>query len=153
MKPKIVYIDIDDVLADYDSAFRQHLVDHPHIEFPQSQKGFFSSLGEIPGAVDAVRALIDSPHYDPFILSAPSVQNPLSYTEKRLWVEEKFGFDFVDRLILCAHKGLLKGDILIDDNHEGRGQEYFEGELVHFGSSEFPDWQAVMEYLSVKLED
>jgi 5'(3')-deoxyribonucleotidase len=146
---KIVYVDMDDVLADYKSAFSRHATDHPDIEFPQSTAGFFSGLGEIEGAIGSVRALIDSPHYDPYILSAPSLYNPLSYTEKRVWVEDKFGFDFVDRLILCAHKGLLKGDILIDDNHEGRGQEHFEGELIHFGSDEFPDWKAVRNYLEV----
>jgi len=146
---QIVYIDIDDVLADFTSAFDQHIRDRPGIQYPQSQQGFFSSLPEVSGGIAAVKALIDSEKYDPYILSAPSLKNPLSYTEKRLWIEDKFGYDFVDRLILCAHKGLLKGDILIDDNHRGRGQEHFDGELIHFGSDRFPDWESVMKHLEI----
>jgi len=144
---KIVYIDIDGVLADYSAAHSYQQVQRPDIDFPQSQSGFFSSLPEVSGGIAAVKTLIDSEKYDPYILSAPSLKNPLSYTEKRLWIEDKFGYDFVDRLILCAHKGLLKGDILIDDSHQGRGQEYFEGELIHFGSDQFPNWKTVMKYL------
>ena len=62
------------------------------------------------------------------ILSAPSVFNPLCYTEKRLWVENYPGFEFVHKLILATNKGLLEGDYLIDDYIAGRGQENFDGE-------------------------
>jgi 5'-nucleotidase len=41
--------------------------------------------------------------------------------------------------------GLLKGDFLIDDYITGRGQEYFEGELIHFGSNQYPDRLSVRE--------
>ena len=82
------------------------------------------------------------------ILSAPSVFNPLCYTEKRLWVENYPGFEFVHKLILASNKGLLKGDYLIDDYIAGRrGQENFDGELIHFGSNKHPDWLAIMKYL------
>lgn len=36
---------------------------------------------------------------------------------------------------------------LIDDNVEGKGQNYFQGELIHFGSQEFPDWMSVRKAL------
>ncbi len=42
------------------------------------------------------------------------------------------------KLIICSNKGLLKGDILIDDHISGRGQEFFEGKLIHFGQNEYP---------------
>jgi len=48
---------------------------------------------------------------------------------------------------LATNKGLLKGDYLIDDYVAGRGQENFEGELIHFGSEQYPDWSSVTKYL------
>ena len=63
-----------------------------------------------------------------------SAHNALSYSEKRIRTERHPGFHFVDRLIICGHKGLLKGDLLIDDNIQGKVQEHFEGRLIHFGS-------------------
>lgn len=73
--------------------------------------------------------------------------NPLCYTEKRIWVENHLGFEFTYKLILATNKGLLKGDYLIDDYVAGRGQENFEGELIHFGSYKYPDWDSIMKYL------
>lgn len=146
---KIVYIDMDDTLCDFKSAFSKALEENPAIQYPQSQYRFFANLRPIEGAIQAVRDLIDSDQYDPFILSAPSTRNPLSYAEKREWIEMHFGYNFCERLIICAHKGLLRGDLLIDDNVEGKGQNYFEGELIHFGSKEFPDWTSVRKTLGI----
>jgi len=92
-----------------------------------------------------VKLLIASDKYEPYILTAPSTRNPFSYTEKRVWVEKKFGYSFVDKLIICSNKALLDGDVLIDDNGSGKGQENFEGRLFLFGGDEFPDWQAVVK--------
>jgi len=39
------------------------------------------------------------------------------------------------------------GDYLIDDHASGRGQEDFQGELIHFGSEKFPDWKVILNYL------
>ena len=145
----IIYIDMDDVLCDFSSAHRRDLANNPGIKFPQSQYGFFTKLEPLDNAITAVQALIRSEQYEPYVLTAPSPRNPLSYTEKRVWIEDHFGYAFVERLIICAYKGLLKGDYLIDDNVEGKGQEMFEGELIHFGSVEYPDWQAVMAKLGL----
>ncbi len=48
-------------------------------------------------------------------------------------------------------KEKLKGDVLIDDYIEGRGQENFEGEFIHFGSEEFPNWEIIYQYLNSKF--
>ena len=145
----ILYLDMDDVLCNFKEAFEQAIQENPGIKFPQSQYGFFSQLEPKEGAVDAVEALLSSDSYNPYILTAPSVKNPLCYTEKRVWVEQWLGLSFVERLIICPNKSLLKGDILIDDNISGKGQEGFEGKLIHFGSSEFPDWASVRNKLSI----
>ena len=91
--------------------------------------------------------LLLSGDMEPYILTAPSVHNPLCYTEKRVWVEQHLGMSMVNRLIISPDKSLLRGDYLIDDHASGSGQEEFQGELIHFGSEEFPGWQQVLDYL------
>ena len=145
----IVYIDMDDVLCDFTGQFNADIASNPPIGFPQSQYGFFAKLKPIEGALETVKSLSASDRYSPYILTAPSIRNPLCYTEKRVWIEEKLGMEFVSRLIICPDKSLLKGDILIDDNLGGKGQEGFEGELLHFGSEAYPDWAAVRRKLQV----
>lgn len=145
----IVYIDMDDVLCDFSGEYNRALKKTPLMTLPQSQYGFYQKLPPLEGAIESVLALFASKNYTPYILTAPSTKNPFSYTEKRVWVEEKLGEAFVDRLIICSHKGLLKGDILIDDNNSGRGQESFEGRLMHFGSAQFPNWAAINKELNI----
>ncbi len=78
------------------------------VRFPQSVPGFFLDLAPLPGAIDAVNELRAG--CDLFVLSAPSTRNPHSYTEKRLWIEKYFDYQFTKRLILSPNKSLLKGD-------------------------------------------
>lgn len=148
-KDMIIFIDMDDVLCDFSGEHQRALKKTPSIAIPQSQYGFYQKLPPLEGAVETVQALYNSHEYTPYILTAPSTRNPFSYTEKRVWVEENLGYSFVERLIICSHKGLLKGDILIDDNDSGRGQEHFEGRLIHFGSAQFPNWETVRSELKV----
>jgi 5'-nucleotidase len=141
----IVYVDMDDVLCDYSTKIELAKINSPEIEFPQSTANFFRQLNPIIGAISSIEILRATRGIDLYILTAPSTKNPLSYTEKRLWVEDHFDYEFTKRLIICSNKGLLKGDILIDDHISGRGQEIFEGKLIHFGSCEFPNWESVMK--------
>lgn len=53
----------------------------------------------------------------------------------------------VKKLIICPNKGLLMGDFLIDDMINGRGQENFKGELIHFGSEHFSCWNSIVPHL------
>lgn len=139
---------MDDVLCDYTSQFNQHIERNPSIRFPQSQYGFFANLKPIDGAIDAMEALLAS-QYEPYILTAPSYMNPMCYTEKRVWVEKHLGMEYVKRLILSPNKSLLNGHYLIDDNHQGKGQDNFKGTLMLFGSEIFPDWAAIRRTLLV----
>jgi len=142
-----IYIDMDGVLCDFVAHRDAMLQQCPGIAYPQSQYGFFRDLPPIRGGLEAMHDLLASAPYDPYILTAPSTRNPLCYTEKRVWVEEHLGMPYVERLIISPNKALLKGAYLIDDHQSGRGQEEFEGELIHFGSSQFPTWSEVMAYL------
>lgn len=146
---KIVYIDMDDTLCDLQTAVKTAKHRNPKMPFPQAEYGFFANLEPLPFAKEAVTRLSSSEKYEPWILTAPSLINPLCYTEKRVWVESHLGMKMVERLIISPNKALLKGDYLIDDNIEGKGQEGFEGELIQFGSNEFPSWKAIIEKFEI----
>lgn len=146
---KIVYVDLDGVLCNFFKAARKALQDNPTQRYPQSQWGFFLKLEEIPGAIEGFKKLQD--HFDVWILTRPSIWNIGCYTEKAAWVLEHLGFDTLEKLILSCNKSLLKGDYLIDDM-DGDGQPDFEGEWIRFGTSKFPDWKSVVEYLINKEE-
>ena len=59
IKPKIVYVDMDDVLCDFSTAFNQCLLENPGIRFPQSQYGFYRNLAPIPDGLKSVRQHFD----------------------------------------------------------------------------------------------
>jgi 5'(3')-deoxyribonucleotidase len=145
--PKIVYIDMDDTLCHYSLAHKKYKNEFPEIKYPQSQANFFKDLKPIELTIESVKMLINSEEYKPYILTAPSIHNPLSYTEKRIWVEKHFGLEFTKRLIIAMDKSLLRGDFLIDDWDHGRGQESFQGELIHYGSPNYPNWKSIIDRL------
>lgn len=112
-KDKVIYVDMDDTLCDFTRAYQSDLQTNPSILFPQSQYGFFTKLEPLPGAIKAVKELAEL--NDVWILTRPSILNPLCYTEKRVWVEKHLGLEWCHKLIICPEKSLLLGDILIDD--------------------------------------
>ena len=140
-----IYIDMDNVLCDYQTAWENSMIDNPDILYPQSQYGFFRDLEPINSALFMFKRLSDN--FDVWILTAPSVQNPMCYTEKREWVGKHLGFEAAKRLILSPDKSLLIGDYLIDDIEDGRAkQNQFKGTQIVYGNDKYPDWFAVMEY-------
>lgn len=143
---KRIYIDMDGVLCDFKSSYLRARQEQPEVEFPQSIPGIFENLEPMPDAIESVIYLCDIA--DVYVLSAPSTRNPLSYTEKRIWIEKYFGYEFCKKLILAPNKSLLMGDYLIDDFGSGKGQEGFQGKLIHFGTPAFPNWKTVTAYLS-----
>jgi 5'-nucleotidase len=145
MDKSIVYVDMDGVLCDFKSAYdaKKHIIKYPQAEFD-----FFRKLKPIEGAIHAFNLLFN--RFDTYILTSPSIHNPLCYMEKRLWVEDHLGFSVVEKLIFSNHKELFIGDYLIDDHCKGQGQDLFKGELIHFGADRFKSWSDVMEYFKLK---
>lgn len=141
--PVRVYIDMDGVMCDIAAAYRRVWAKDPAVEYPQSIPGIFLSLDPIDGAKESIGRLRGDPRFDVWVLSAPSVRNPHCYTEKRLWIEQHFDYQFAKRLILCTDKGLLIGDVLVDDFANGKGQDRFDGQLIQFGTTKYPDWMCV----------
>ena len=101
---------------------RTNLPDEP---CPKSKSGFYLHLKSLKNALEAMAQLRGETKFEVFILTAPSVLNPLSYTEKRLRTEKHLGFEWCSHLILSPNKFLFKGAILIDDRNTGHGQDKF----------------------------
>lgn len=141
---KTLHVDMDGVLCNIVRGYTWAKEHHPEIRHPQSIPGLFENLEPIEGAIEAVNRLRED--FELWILSAPSVKNPNCYKEKRIWIEKYFDYPLAKRLILCTNKGLVKGHYLVDDNLYGKGQETFEGELIHFGSSNYPNWESVLKH-------
>ena len=144
MKKPILYVDMDGVLCNFTKASWQAKLDNPLQRFPQAQWGFFLRLEEIPDAINSIKILEEK--YDVWILTRPSFPNVNSFTEKAQWIWDHIGYYMVEKTIMSGDKSLLKGDYLIDDMNTDKQSE-FEGEWIEFGSSKFPNWNAVVDYL------
>jgi 5'(3')-deoxyribonucleotidase len=131
---------MDGVLFDYWKRFRE--LQNDLIRLPQTTYGFYTSLEPIDGAIEAFKWLWE--HFEVFILTRPSYQNPMCYTEKRVCVENHLGIEAAKNLIISYDKTLFIGDALIDDTQ----CDGFQGEMILFGSERFGNWTTVIKYLS-----
>lgn len=143
----IIHIDMDDTMCDFTGAQKEAIEKVPGIKYPQSQMDFFRKLKPIEGAISAYQNLSNKPQFEVHILTAPSIDNPLCYTEKRLWVADHLGMDAVKNMIIAGDKSLVFGDFLIDDHIDGRGQDRFVGTVLQFGSIKFPNWESILDYI------
>jgi len=167
---KRIFIDMDEVMADaywavvhrYESQFQvtidRSLIyekklwelipdDHYDIAFSFLQEpGFFRNLKVIKGAQDVIKQLHKK--HEVFIASA-AMQFPNSLQEKSEWLDEHFSFISWQNRILCGHKYILRGDVLIDDS--SHNLESFEGEQKLLFSS--PHNNNVQEFTRVNNWD
>ena len=146
MAKKILYIDMDNVLVDFQPGisklskevikeYESNLDEVPNI---------FSLMEPLEGAIDSFKIL--SQRYDTYILSTAPWKNSSAWTDKVKWVQKYLGESAYKRLILTHHKNLNHGDYLIDDRTKNGAGE-FKGELIQFGTDKFPDWKTVCSYL------
>ena len=150
MKKKILYVDMDNVLVDFQSGIDQMndeiLAEYDEIydEIP----GIFGKMKPIEGAIDAYIEL--SELFDTYILSTAPWKNETASIDKIRWVKKYLGKAAYKRLILSHHKNLNCGDFLIDDRTKN-GVDKFTGEHLHFGEGKrYPDWESILHYLKEK---
>ena len=142
----ILYIDMDNVLVDFQSGINK-LSEYEKREYEgryDEVPNIFARMGPYEGAINAYHHL--ARFYDVYILSTAPWNNPSAWSDKLIWVRKWLGTDGYKRLILSHHKNLNKGDFLIDDRLKN-GAENFSGELILFGSEQYPNWDSVVDYL------
>jgi 5'(3')-deoxyribonucleotidase len=147
---KTIFIDMDGVIADFDEASERwgRNIGISAEEFKEKkmyrQKDFYADLNLMEGAKDAIEKL--DPVYNIAFVSAPSWDNPHSFTEKRIWIEKQFGAWSRKKMDLSFRKGHYIGHYLIDDRKK-YGAADFIGEHIMFGTEPFNTWKEVTDYL------
>lgn len=143
---KILYVDMDNVLVNFPSGIEQldASVIQQYADELDEVPGIFALMTPMPGAIEAFHELADL--FDTYILSTAPWENPSAWSDKLLWVKKYIGKSAYKRLILSHHKNLNDGHFLVDDRTKN-GADKFAGEHIHFGTREFPNWEAVLVYL------
>ena len=138
---KILYIDMDNVLVDFQSGINQ-------LDIPTKIKymgrydevpGIFAKMLPIKGAIESFNEL--SEYFDTYILSTAPWENHTAPSDKLQWVKTHLGNKARKKLILTHRKDLNIGDFLVDDRTKNGAGE-FMGEFIQFGTDKFPDWAA-----------
>ena len=149
---KILYLDMDGVLVDFESGLAR-VPQEVQLEYGEHRDripGIFSLMDPMPGALEAYEELCGL--FDTFILSTAPWENSSAWIDKLLWAKEYLGELCTKRLILTHRKDLNRGHFLVDDRPKRGHVEDFQGEVIHFGSERFPDWEAVLPYLREKAK-
>ena len=146
---KIIYIDLDNVVVDFPSAF-----DKIKPTILETYKGnedeiphIFSLMKPMPKSVEAVSFL--SKYFEIYFLSTAPWKNPSAWSDKVRWIQQYFPEIGYKKLILSHHKNLLQGDYLIDDR-KANGTSNFKGEHIHFGTHKLENWSKVLLYICGK---
>ena len=137
---KIIYIDMDNTLADYLSEVKARNVSP---EDGKRIKGFFRSLKPMPEAIESYNLL--AKYFDVYILSTAPWSTPTSLVEKMEWIKEYLPSAYKN-VIFSHHKELNIGDYLIDDSTKNGAGE-FTGMHMQIGSEKFPDWPSVVAFI------
>lgn len=138
MVKKLILLDQDGVLADFEAGVRQYwyqkfaqpipLKERRHFYLrddiaPQyhdalhqiySSVGFFADLPPIHGAIAAANKLLAAGH-DVRICTSPITAYHYCMPEKFDWVCHYLGAEWIRRIIITKDKTWIRGDILIDD--------------------------------------
>ena len=143
---KTLFIDMDGVIVNFMQSVKNHAEFEKYKNEIDALPDVFLNALPMEFAIDSVVKLIDCGKYEVYIASTAPWGNVNSLTHKRIWIEKYFGEKLKKRLILTHRKDFLMGDYLIDDRTKNGAGE-FKGELIHFGTDKFPDWDSVLEYL------
>lgn len=137
---KIVLVDMDSVIADFEGGFlKKWRAKHPdkyHIplnerttfalieqyppELIELVRGiyyaprFFLELEPISGSIDALHQMKEA-GINIFFCTSPLRHYEHCVVEKYQWIDQHFGPEWTEQIILTRDKTAIRGDILIDD--------------------------------------
>jgi 5'(3')-deoxyribonucleotidase len=145
MNKKIVFCDLDGVLADFAKAINN--TTYEWIEDPPQmfEKGFYRNMSVVPGAREAISEILTFSGIELYIASKPTVKKTkFCPSEKYEWIEEHFP-ELLPKVFLTCNKGLLRGHYLIDDLE--KWGKVFDGIFLHFKESEPEEsWKRIVTY-------
>ncbi len=152
---------MDDTIYSYKKSYEQKKEKNPDIIYPQSEEKYFLNLPLKKDAKETITYLANQEIFEIFFLSAPSLKNPHCFTEKFLAIQRDFWDKLAQNLCIYSDKSAFnpldfsdpknpkKFDklYLVDDYNEGKGQEFFRGEVLHFGEGNtYPDRKTIKRY-------
>lgn len=167
-RPLVLLLDMDGPLADFDRHFHDRCVEMGGIEFdvagpheqteryftehipdPRQRRearkmidaaGWFAQLPVVEGAKEGV-AELEAAGIDIWVCTKPLERNPTCRDDKGAWLRRHFP-QLEDKLILAPNKGMIHGDILLDDAPKVEWFDYATWRpvlfAVPFNSS--PEW-------------
>ena len=146
---KIVYIDMDNVLVDFPSAF-EHFDSAILKEYKNKEDEIptiFGKMKPLPNAIEAYN-LLDK-YFQVYILSTSPWDNSTALQDKLSWIRTHLPNAYKN-VIFSHNKHLNLGDYLIDDRDKnGAGQ--FTGEHIYFNHESGPkNWQHTIDYIFEK---
>ncbi len=119
----LAHIESGEVWQNVPEIHQESILQHAH------KKGFFRDLKPIKDAVQVMEALYNK--HEVYIATA-ATQFPDSLKEKSDWLDQYMPFITWEHRIMCGHKFILRGDLLIDDR--AYNLEKFEGDTLLFNS-------------------
>ena len=143
---KVLYIDMDNVLVDFQSGIDQ-FDEATRVKYKNDLDevpGIFSLMKPKEGAIEAFNELSEA--FDTYILSTAPWKNPTAWSDKLRWVHEHLGESAYKRLILTHHKDLNAGDFLVDDRDKNGAKEFL-GEWIKFDPEQKEEWSRIKAYL------
>lgn len=151
--PVLVFIDLDGVLADYDTLAAQYGF-KPHEGAGQQIPGFYLAIKPFPGAVEFVDAVEDLLPGSVRFCTACSVNRPEAWGEKVQWILKHFN-KYQDRLTITRDKSSCgtQWDYLVDDQPTWAGASEFPGRVFYFSHDGGAGYEAFLEELKGDLEN
>lgn len=98
------------------------------------EKGFFQKASLMPGAKEALSDMISLGH-EVYIVTSAGNDIPYAASDKYQWIDNNFGREWVDRLVITRSKYVVSGDVLIDDKPEVKNHEKGNWEHIIFDAS------------------
>ncbi|TKC06154.1 5' nucleotidase, NT5C type [Pedobacter frigoris] len=116
--------------------------------------GFFRTIPVMPGAVEAVKKLMET--YEVYVVSA-AMEFPQCLSEKQEWLQEHFPFISWRNIVFCGDKSIIGTDYMIDDHC--KNLDFCRGKAIMFTAAHnvyqnhhqrVDNWNDVLAFLTAE---